>query len=96
MRLTNGQARHAVCPENLVGYSFIIKGKVGGGGAEKTFFVFLELTSCFHHQFPPYIGQGSLLIPPYMVRPGMSSHFGKIFSGLSTMRDFHFEKVTFP
>ena len=32
---------------------------------------------------------------PCMVQPGLSYHFGKIFSGLSTIRVFYFEKSPF-
>ena len=46
-------------PKNLVGYSFIIKGKV----EEKKFFVFFQYMSCFHHQFLPLLyGQTRTLI----------------------------------
>ena len=47
-------------PKNLLGYIFIIKGKVGG---EK--FVFLEYMSRFHHQLQLQVEQGSFLVPTW-------------------------------
>ena len=57
MRLTSGQGR-GCHPDNLVGYSSIIKEKVGRGKR--------SLSSSFlsrHHQFLLQTGEGSFLVP---------------------------------
>ena len=75
-------------PENLLGYSFIIKGKVG----RRPSCSLSSVASHFHHQFLPQTEKRSLFVPLYMGRPELSQDFGKIFSGTSTTRVFHFEK----
>ena len=63
MRFTNDK-QEIPCPENLLGYIFIIKGKVEV--KEKNFFVFLEWASCFHHQLLLEVEQGSFLVPTWL------------------------------
>ena len=76
--------------ENLVRYSFIIKGKVGRGER--------PLSSSFLSRHQPSIisssfGLGTeVFFLSLRVKPGLSWHDGKIISGLSTMRVFHFEE----
>ena len=48
-------------PKNLLGNSFMIKGKVGRGED----FVFLEWTSCFHHLLLLQVEQASFLVPSW-------------------------------
>ena len=43
----------------------------------------------------PPSGWAGELPCPYMVRLALSWHYGKITSGLSTMRVFHFEMLAF-
>ena len=45
----------------LAGIHFYNQRKSGEG--EKKFFVFLEQTSCFHHQLLLQVEQGSFLVP---------------------------------
>ena len=49
-------------PLELTGLQFYNKGKVG---REKTFFVFLEWTSCFRHPLRLQVEQGSFLVPTW-------------------------------
>ena len=74
MKHPTGGGERMPCLEYLVGYSFIIKRKVK---REKR----LPSSSAF-----PPSGEGFSC--PYMVKPGLSWHYGKIISGLSTMRSF--------
>ena len=41
------------------------------------------------------VRQGSLFFCSYMIKPELSRHYGKIISGFSTMKVFHFEISTF-
>ena len=78
--------RWALCgPKYLVGYIFIIKGKIDLGVKEKlkgektTFFLILEVTFSSSAPPPGWAGQFSC---PYMVKPGLSWHYGKLIPGL--------------
>ena len=79
-------------PENLVGYSFIIKGKVRRG--KDHFLPHSWVDVKFPSSVPPpvWAGESSCLC---VVKPRLSWHYGKIISGLSTMRSFHFEMSPF-
>ena len=56
-------------PENLVGYSFIIKGNSGEG--KKTTFLILPSSA------PP--GWAEEFSYPFVVKLGLSWHYGKLF-----------------
>ena len=74
--------------ENLLGCSFIIKGKIRKG--KRPFFSFLSR----HHVF--IVSSSSRMgRRVFLSLPGQASHYGKIISGLSTMRVFHFEVSPF-
>ena len=61
VRFTSSQVKN-IMPLDLTGLPFYNKGKVG---REKTFFVFLEWTSCFRHPLRLQVEQGSFLVPTW-------------------------------
>ena len=91
MRLTGGRVR-GYHPENVVGYSFKIRGKVYK--RQK------PLSSSFlgrHHAsiINSSSRWGGEYFCPYMVKPGLPWCCAKIISGLSTMSASHFEMSPF-
>ena len=81
-----------LCPMNFVGYSFIVKGKVGRGKKPLSSW---SLSRCHASNISssPRSGRGAFC--PYVVKPGLSRLYGKIISGLSTMSIFYFEISAF-
>ena len=73
-------------PKNLLGYSFINKGKrVEGGGQERP-----PSSSFLSRHHTSIIGSSPGWAREFspLVKPGLSSHYGKIISSLRTMRVF--------
>ena len=70
-----------------VGYIFIIKGKVGT--AERP--LLLSWVDIMLPSLAPPQGWVGEYFCFYMVKPGLSWHYGKLMSSLSTMKVFYFE-----
>ena len=75
-------------PENLVGYRFIIKGKVRRKARPPS-------SSSLAVSSAPPPGWAGECSCSYRVKPGLSWHCGKIMSGLSAVRAFHLEMSSF-
>ena len=78
-------------PKNSVGYSFIIKGKVERGKRPPSSFLIRCLT--FITSASSRLDKGVFLSLHGQV--GTVMHYGKIISGLSTVRVLHFEMFPF-
>ena len=67
-----------------MGYIFIIRGRKRRGRRSWFFLSRLHVWT----PVPTPVGQGSLFVPPHMVKPGLSQRFGNIFLGFSTLVTF--------
>ena len=81
-----------LCPKYLAGYVFTITGKVGRGKDHLLPHSWVDIALASAAPPPGRAGEFSC---PYTVKPRLSWHYGKIISGLSTMRAFHFEMSPF-
>ena len=79
-------------PKNSVGYSFIIKGKVERGKRPPSSFLIRRYT--FITSASSRLDKGVFLSQHGQV--GTVMHYGKIISGLSMLRVFHFKISSFP